>query len=141
MNKRQFILTADTAFHKDGWVMRYKGPWAVSYHPSLPCADIVTREGIRIGWLLGYPVVLSSWGFCPGTVTLDVSYQALTPESIEQKLYELGGRFVAVFITERFSRLYLDASGSLSVSYALDRQVAASTYVLLIRMTKGSPEK
>lgn len=129
--KGQFILSKEKKAIVSEWNLRQKGSWTLSSHPSLLVADIFTRDDIHIGWLLGYPVVFSKRKFCPNKIILNIDFGNLTPETAEKEIYEFGGRFVCVFLTDTFQRLYLDPAGSLSCAYSLGRSMIASSPALL----------
>lgn len=54
------------------------------------------------------------------------------PEVLEEHLYAFSGSWVFVLVTEVAKRLYLDAGGSMSAVYAMDRAQAASTTGLML---------
>lgn len=53
-------------------------------------------------------------------------------EVLERHLYAFSGSWVFILVTEVAQRLYLDAGGSMSAVYAMDRSQAASTTGLML---------
>jgi len=129
--KGQFILAKSADFDRGTWNMFRKDSWALFFHPSLPVADALTKDGKHIGWVLGYPVDMIKSKLCSEKIIFDVNFENITTENIESQLYGFGGRFVGIFLTDKFSRLYLDPAGSLSVVYDLENPLIASAPALL----------
>lgn len=127
----QFLLSKKALFFQDNWNMRESNGWILATHPDLPVIDVQTPEGSHLGWIIGFPINLSS---CIVTEKL-VIHANINDEdkvkNVEGQLYELGGRYVAIILGCGISRLYLDPGGSLSVVYSLDEQVIASTPALI----------
>ena len=140
--KGEFVLTKDRRFAVNGWNSRRKNSWMLFFHPSLHVADMYTKDKKeQIGWMLGYPVTPDKREFCPGEIVFNMDFEYLTPESLEEELYRFGGRFAGVFLAGKFSRLYLDPTGSLSCVYSLNRPVIASTTALLDEASPMRDEK
>ena len=127
----QFVLSRNPDFIPESWLKKNQSEWILGTHPSLPVADICTEHGTQIGWLLGYPITQNGELY-PQKPAYPV-YKTQDPDEnrIESELYKMGGRFIAVFITEKFSRLYLDPSGSLGAVYSTRIPLVASTTTLI----------
>lgn len=127
----QFVLTRDQRFIPKKWNTREKASWVLATHPSLPITDMHTKSGSHLGWLIGYPIT-SSFELCPKEIVFPLGEKEnLQDQAIESNLYEIGGRFVGIFLSGDFSRLYSDPCGSLSVVYSLRVPVIASTPSLI----------
>jgi hypothetical protein len=127
----QFVLTQDAQFVPEQWQVQEKDGWLLATHPSLPVTHIYLANGSHIGWIIGYSIT-SSGDFCPSQLCFPVDLQEPNPEEIiETNLYEIGGRFAAIFLTDSFSRFYLDPSGLLATVYSLNLPLVASTPSLI----------
>ena len=127
----QFVLCQNADFIPETWSKNKQSTWILGTHPSLPVADIYMDDGTRIGWLLGYPITLDGELCPPKLVYPEFKRQDPDENQIESELYKLGGRFIAIFISENFSRLYLDPSGSLGAVYSTRFPLVASTTTLI----------
>lgn len=127
----QFVLSCDSDNIPESWPRRKHSAWVLGTHPSLPVVDICTEHGTQIGWLVGYPITTDG-GLYPQKLVYP-EFESRNPDEnqIESELYKLGGRFIAVFLSENFSRLYLDPSGSLAAVYSTRIPLIASTTTLI----------
>jgi hypothetical protein len=108
-----------------------KDAWLLGTHPSLPITNIYLANGSHIGWIIGYSITPSG-DFCPSQLCFPVDLQEPNPEEIiETNLYEISGRFAAIFLTDSFSRFYLDPSGLLATVYSENIPLVASTPSLI----------
>jgi hypothetical protein len=127
----QFVLTQDAQFIPDKWYVQEKDAWLLGTHPSLPITHIHLANGSHIGWIIGYSITPSG-DFCPSQLCFPVDLQEPNQEEIiETNLYEIGGRFAAIFLTDSFSRFYLDPSGLLATVYSENIPLVASTQSLI----------
>ena len=127
----QFVLTQDPEFIPASWNTREKASWVLATHPSLPITDARTEKGDHFGWIIGYPIT-SDFQLCSKEIVFSVAVnEKLQDQVIESNLYEMGGRFVGIFLSGGFSRLYLDPCGSLSVVYSTEVPVVTSTPSLI----------
>ena len=128
----QFVLTQHSQFIPEQWQVQEKGAWLLGTHPSLPITHVCLANGFHIGWIIGYAIT-SSGDFCPSKLcfTVDLQEYNTREETIETNLYEIGGRFAAIFLIDSISRFYLDPSGSLGTVYSLHLPLVASTPSLI----------
>jgi hypothetical protein len=126
----QFILCRDAARVPDSWTTTTLGGWHLGHHATLPVSALTGANGTTIGFLLGYAVTA-------GGSRLEASPVAAngteTPTEFERWLFTLGGRFAAVIITEKWSRVYLDPCGSLGVVFSPLLEIVAATPTLIPR--------
>ena len=127
----QFVLSKISKFIPDKWNIKESTGWILATHPSLPVVNIETAGGSNIGWIIGFPIDLNSRLLSTGVVFNVEMNKNPRDKDIESNLYKLGGRYVAIILVEGISRVYLDPGGSLSVVYALDEPVIASTPSLI----------
>ena len=118
----------------EGWQEFEHAGWHLVHHPTLPVIPIMT-SGVRIGWILGYPVTAAG-RLLQGDWLLDPAN--LSWLELERALYSMGGRFIAIFLLENAHRVYLDAGGSMGMVFCGDdRMVASNPY--LIPETSNTP--
>lgn len=120
----QFMLSQDPDIAPTEWSVRTKRSWILAAHPSLLIADIHTPDRTHIGWVAGYPI--DGAEINPRQIVFPAD-AARSPEALESALYRLGGRFIGVFLTDAFARVYLDACGSLAAVYSTNQPIVAST--------------
>jgi hypothetical protein len=120
----QFVLSRHAQAAPDGWPARALRGWTLATHPRLPVADLRMLDGAPAGWVVGYPVVDGT--LCPPTVGIPTE-AATNAAALDEALYRLGGRFLAVVLTDAFERVYLDACGSMSAVYSGEAGTVAST--------------
>jgi len=127
----QFVLTQDAQFIPEQWHVQEKNAWLLGTHPSLPITHVYVANGSHIGWIIGYSITPSG-DFCPSQLCFPVDLHEPNQEKIiETNLYEIGGRFAAIFFTDSFSRFYLDPSGLLATVYSENIPLVASTPSLI----------
>lgn len=127
----QFVFCLDASYIPEKFKITERGSWFLGTHPRLLVNTIRTEDGEFLGWILGYPVS-SSFEFCPNEFVLPVnSDEKLESHAIESWLYEIGGRFIAIFLVDQFSRIYLDTCGSLAAVYSTEVPIVASTPSLI----------
>ncbi len=125
----QFVLGRSQETAPAGWVVREAHGWVLASHPALPVHAMRVADGSGIGWVLGFPIdaagrwVDSDVVLAPGA---DPS-----PEEFEAQLYAFGGKFLALLLTPRAERVYLDCAGSLSAVFAPSHELVASTPSLI----------
>lgn len=84
-----------------------------------------------VGWLVGYAVDDDDGVLGTGlSVSADAESSNFTA-AFENRVYALGGRYVAVLLTQDCARMYLDSCGSLSVVYGEQYQTVCSSTGLL----------
>lgn len=127
----QFILLQDSQYVPVSWHIRQKECWLLATHPSLPVIDIFSKDAIHLGWLLGYPISLDAQLINDNAVFQFNFNHYQIRHNIETCLYEFGGRFLAIFITDTINSVYLDPCGSLAVVYSLEQPIIASTTTLI----------
>src|SRR5438105_14328083 len=105
----QFFLCRDSRHIPDGWSVHAIRDWRLGHHPSLPVVTLLTRDQVRVGWLLGYAINGKGVLLDSETVTVSVGDSAaVVPIDIEHWIYDHGGRFIVVLVTETSQRVYLD---------------------------------
>lgn len=124
----QFIVTQTPAFIPTSWVQRERSAWILGTHPDLPIVDLCEPDGETIGWVLGHPV--TDVAVAPPRLSVPAA-AAKDPAVLEAFLASLGGRYVAVVLTTQYSRVYLDACGSMSAVYSALAGMVASTPTLI----------
>jgi hypothetical protein len=122
----QFVLS-QAANGPDGWQVHTLRGWTLATHPHLPVVELRLPGGVPAGWVVGYPIAGDT--VCPSAIDLPAE-AAADVEALETALYRLGGRFLAVALTETFARVYLDACGSLSAVYSAEAGTVAATPAL-----------
>lgn len=111
--------------------MRCNGSWWLASHPTLPIIEILASDSSRIGWLLGYPINLNSQ-LITGSIQIPVpSEDSEAPSQFESLLYTFGGRFIALFLTRKISRIYVDTAASLSTVFCPKQEIVASSTALI----------
>ncbi len=125
----QFVLSRSEDAVPSGWAVRRHRGWILGAHPWLPVTTMRTLDGAEAGWLLGQPITEDAQ-FIEDVVELPFDLN-VPPAEIEAWLSRLGGRFLAVWLTPRFERVYLDAGGLLSAVYAREHDLVASTTSLV----------
>lgn len=135
----QFVLGQSETLVPRGWRAHQIGQWLLAFRPKLPVVQIQSREGAQIGWLLGYAIhpdrgLLSAIPH----VSFDCGV-ADGPDEFERSLYQLGGRFAAVYLASPGARFYLDPCGSLSVIFCREERIAASS-PNLVPYSERTPE-
>lgn len=126
----QFVLTRDEKQIPKGWTVFSNGGWILAVHPGLPVIDLVTPDGSRAGWIIGYPITPEA-EFVPPRLTFNPACFDSSSDAPSAFVHSLSGRFAAVVIWEDVRRLYLDSGGTLAAVYALNLRTAASTVSLI----------
>jgi hypothetical protein len=123
----QFILCQTEDYISENWNIRRSGSWCLGYHQDLPVIEILASDSSFIGWLLGYAID-SNGQLLTKNLQISVSANDSNNASqLEESLYAIGGRFVAIFLTENLSRVYLDPLASLSTVFCAPQQIVASS--------------
>ncbi len=129
----QFVLTKEKSYIPDNWSVYQRTHWWLAVHPSLPVIEVLGKNYSSLGYILGYPINLSG-ELISGPIHFPVDHTSTNCiMKLESSLYELGGRFAAMFITHDSERFYLDPSGSLSAVFSLNDPIVASTTALIAR--------
>jgi len=130
---KQFVVCQSRELIPDDWSSSEHLGWWVATQPTdgLPVIPITAACGSKVGWLIGYAVddddgVLGA----ELSVPADAGISNFTT-AFEQRVYALGGRYVAVLLTQDDARVYLDSCGSLSAVYAERFQTVCSSTALL----------
>ena len=127
----QFILCQSKELVPDGWVCSTLGSWIVGHHKSLSVVCFGEEAtGLR-GWLLGYAIDPLEGDFIFGLAAPPRIPALVDFEVLEGWLSTLSGRFAAIVFSSAGSRVYLDASGSLSAIYSKHRRICASSPMLI----------
>lgn len=130
----QFLLCRDSQQIPEGWPRHHIRDWHLGHHPSLPVITLLASDQVEIGWLLGYAVNGKGVLLDSETVTVPCAKGAeVVPEDFERWVYDHGGRFMVVLITEAGQRVYLDPSGSLSAVYCPTLECVGSTVTVIPR--------
>jgi hypothetical protein len=130
---KQFILSRSGRHLPADWPRLDRAGWSVATHPSdgLPIVDVIASCGSRVGWLIGFGVDLEA-----GLVSdhLGVPAEAADADfatAFERRVYELGGRYLAVLLVDGVARVYPDPCGSLAAVYSDRFEIVCSTTELL----------
>lgn len=130
---KQFILSRSGELLPEDWPSRDRMGWHLATHPSdgLPIIGITAACGSQVGWLIGFGVDLEAGLFTDQLRVPVEASDANFASAFENRVYDLGGRFLAVLLTEDASRVYLDPCGSLAAVYAEGFETVCSTTTLL----------
>jgi len=121
----QFVLCRSDAHVPPGWPVQERAGWRLAAHASLPVLSLCARDGASVGWMLGWPI--SGDGvWLEGDVTLAIPADAGDAE-FAASLYQLGGKFLAVWLPARGGSVWLDAGGTLSCVFSPAHQLVAAT--------------
>jgi hypothetical protein len=132
---KQFIVS-DTAdllpaewetFHQDGWWVGTLGD------QGLPVVPICTADAMQMGWLVGHGIDGNGELISEKCIVPVQAAAASIMEDVEEYLYTLAGRWVAVVLTAGGSRFYVDAGASLSAVYCPEQHVVCSSISLVPR--------
>lgn len=134
-----FLIAGEktAALFPEGWPVRYLAGWRVGSHPALPVRELIDEAGEPVGLVLGHAIAFGESPAARRPMRLNCS-NAHGFDRLEQELYRFTGRYVCLVSTERGTRLYLDAGGTLGAVHSLDRQLIASTTSLLQAAQFGS---
>lgn len=124
----QFVL-ARGANDLPEWPLRRLAGWQLASHPVLPVCELMSADGVVLGWLVGYAI--DSAGRMVGDRIGVPFSRDITPAQFESFLYTFGGRFLAVLVTPRAERVYLDPVGSLGAIYSPEHEMVAATTTLV----------
>jgi len=130
----QFVLSRSDEAVPPGWVTHRLRGWTLGAHPWLPVTRMYARDSTEAGWLLGFPINERS-EIIEGAVHLPFDRHAV-PHAMESWLSRLCGRFLAIWLTPTFERVYLDAAGLLGAVFAREHDLVAST-TALVPYTRG----
>lgn len=120
----QFIMSPDPEYGPPDWPADALGEWHLRSHPTLPTLPLFSAEGERLGWILGWPIDVEAIAILSNAVHLqDIEF--------EDALYQLGGRWLALVISQ--GRVYLNAAGEQACVYAPAHKMIASTTGLFPR--------
>lgn len=124
-----FVVSRSLPRVPDSWQRDDFAGWKVAADPRLPVTRLLSADGARSGWILGYPIDPAG-RLVAGTMTLP-GPDGDEIRRFESALYELGGCFVAVFLGSRVCRVYLDAAGSLATVFCPSQGIATSSPYLV----------
>lgn len=125
----QFVLAHEAALVPDGWHSHELGEWRLGVHPRLPVIALHTSDGAHIGWLLGHPIDPAG-RMITGRLTVPCT-RPVWVEAFEDAIYGLGGRWVALLVSPRAQRVYLDPAGSMGAVFSPAHRMVASTTTLV----------
>ncbi|MEM1272966.1 MAG: hypothetical protein AAGF88_04065 [Pseudomonadota bacterium] len=129
--RHQFLLAKDPALIPKAWRRLELAGWHLGFGAAMPVHDILDAQGKPIGFLLGV-----AWN-AAGTLQQRVARIPKTNQStdiaatFENFALRLGGRYVALLLTEGDARLYGDPSSDLSWVYDSDLRAVGSTVSVL----------
>jgi hypothetical protein len=127
----QFILCQTESYIPEKWNIKRSGSWYLGFHSNLPVIEIIGSDSKFIGWLLGYPIDTNGL-LLNQSLQMSVSADNSSDASqLESSLYAFGGSFLAIFLTQNISRVYLDPSASLATVFCAHQQIVASTTALI----------
>jgi hypothetical protein len=124
----QFVLTQDAARIPPSWAQRQHHGWILGSHPNLPISDLCLPDDAWIGWVVGHP--LTDTALAPQRIPVAAEADR-DPAPLEAFLATLGGRYVALVLTDSYQRVYLDSCGSMSAVYSSVAGMVASTPTLI----------
>ncbi len=115
--RHQFLLAKSEMLVPAVWHRETLGPWTLGIGDALAVNEVQDVNGVRIGFILG--IAWNSDGeLVQGASLLPVDVDSDTlPDAFEAFVAQLGGRYVALLLTNRLSRLYSDPSGDMSWVY------------------------
>lgn len=120
--KGQFIVCRNQEFVPDGWeVHDLGGSWWLGLN-ELPVVRVVDEAGVQTGWLLGTAV---------DPIECRVLTEEIGQSDLLGRLDYLSGRFVAILPLYGLGKVFLDPAGSLSLVYAPDDSIIASSLMLV----------
>lgn len=133
---RQFILCKQLTQVPEGWRCESVGEYWIGIHPELPVSTIIfSRDSRYKGYMLGYVIDPFKGEYNKPYIDIETteknSYESVSYEPVEAYLDTLSGRFVCVVTDGQSSRVYLDASGSLSMVYDANQKIAAASSMLI----------
>ena len=122
-----FALAAGPAHLPASWTQFQLGRWHLACEPRLPCFRLVDKQAQPLGFLLGYPINEG------GELLVDTSREVVVadPADVEPWLYTFAGRWLAIFITPDFERVYMDTAGSLCALYSESAGIVATSSGLI----------
>jgi hypothetical protein len=121
----QFVLSRSADAVPSGWVVRSLRGWTLGTHPWLSAATMRANDDTEVGWLLGCAIDEDA-RVVEGTARLPFGARAV-PGAFEAWHSRLCGRFVAIWLSPAFERVYLDAGGLLPAVFAPAHDLVAST--------------
>lgn len=102
--------------------------WHLQSANDLPVNHLLNANGDAIGWLLGWACINNTYINSPFKVSsLAETLVMADYANVENDIYTLSGRWVAIFLKSEHPRVYLDPLASLSLVYSEKEQVIAST--------------
>jgi len=126
----QFVLCRSTEHVPPGWPARERAGWTLAAHVALPVHTLCARDGSELGWMLGW-IIGADGSWLEGRIVLDVASADAPLELAEPSLDALGGRFLAILLTARGARVYMDAGGGVPCVYSPAHQLVAATTSLV----------
>jgi hypothetical protein len=130
--RNQFVLTRNALDIPAAWPVRQIGKWILGAHRQLPVVRVESKQSVEIGWILGWPIDISSQRVLQHDETYELS-------GADNRLYEFGGRWLAI-LADR-GKVYPDATGSLASVFMADQNLLASTTGLLPKGTDNARHK
>lgn len=128
-HRGQFVLTRSPGRVPEGFDRQEQAGWHLGTS-DLPVVDLVDRDGARLGWCLGHPIVDGALGVY--SIVVDtVGDQRVEPAAVDALYERLAGRFALVLLSVEEPVVLLDAYGSLAAVYSADECVVASTPTLI----------
>lgn len=115
----------------EGWEEHGQAGWRLHRERLLPVADLLDRDGIPIGWLLGHAIDLEARAVVAGSPRLPVSVgDRRSDEHLQEWLYRHAGRWAAIVLAPA-PRIYPDPFASLTVLFDPATETVSSSPFLL----------
>lgn len=121
-----FLMQQGNSEIPPNWDRKRFSRFQLQHPQSFPVHQLTDSDNAPIGWLLGYPIDTTKKEIIADTYCLSVNNSS-SQQEIEKALYQLGGRFIALFSAYGSDSVYLDAAGSLSLVYDSDAKLMAAT--------------
>lgn len=120
----QFIISHDKTNIPPTWQTTNIGTIYIGCHSKLPLISTFNSDNTYKVYFLGHIIDLNdSAAGIPQFLETEKHFF----NSIEEYLYKLSGRYICIACAHNETRIYLDASGSLSLVYSPSQKVCAST--------------
>jgi len=126
---RQFIICKRLSLIPKRWKYESLGSFWLGVHTDLPVMNITSKRGDFKACFLGY--VIDPFACTYNTPVIPEGMSSFSFASFESYLDTLSGRFICIITNGKDTRIYLDASGSLSMMYSVEQEIAASSHMLI----------
>jgi hypothetical protein len=92
---------------------------------------VINYDSQTIGWLLGTPITPEGKLVNNHLFFKEQADEIGFEDKFESLIYSLGGRFIAISLMNRMSRVYLDSCGSLAAIFSRRHEIVASSPMLI----------